>query len=173
MPPDQNHNHEQKSLGNMIENIVQWNSRGSLCHSCNVLSLRKEACGINILVVLLERQSLLLPPSLQGYELLMTSLRDPKERVQRAALHVFLPALGMWARELGEIRSNNKNCLVRITWLTLEKDRYSLRVLFTILQKKPLILGQEMELSSNDDYVWNCAVCIYYKEDKKRTFLFL
>ncbi|CAG5116113.1 unnamed protein product, partial [Candidula unifasciata] len=39
----------------------------------------------------------------QGYDLLMTALRDPKEKVQRATLQVFLPALGMWSRELGRL----------------------------------------------------------------------
>ncbi|XP_059148848.1 RAB11-binding protein RELCH-like isoform X1 [Physella acuta] len=40
---------------------------------------------------------------MQGYELLMTALKDSKEKVHRAALHVFLPALGMWSRELGRL----------------------------------------------------------------------
>ncbi|KAK3746890.1 hypothetical protein RRG08_030301 [Elysia crispata] len=49
----------------------------------------------------------------QGYELLTTSLRDPKERVQRAALHVFLPALGMWARELGRLEHHLINSILK------------------------------------------------------------
>ena len=49
----------------------------------------------------------------QGYDLLMTSLRDPKERVQRAVLNVFLPALGMWARELGRLEHHLMHSLLK------------------------------------------------------------
>ncbi|GFO28822.1 lish domain and heat repeat-containing protein kiaa1468 [Plakobranchus ocellatus] len=49
----------------------------------------------------------------QGYDLLTTALRDPKERVQRAAMHVFLPALGMWARELGRLEHHLINNILK------------------------------------------------------------
>uniref|UniRef100_A0A2C9LVS6 TOG domain-containing protein n=1 Tax=Biomphalaria glabrata TaxID=6526 RepID=A0A2C9LVS6_BIOGL len=49
----------------------------------------------------------------QGYELLMAALKDPKEKVHRAALQVFLPALGMWSRELGRLEHHLMHNLLK------------------------------------------------------------
>ncbi|XP_055891966.1 RAB11-binding protein RELCH homolog isoform X3 [Biomphalaria glabrata] len=49
----------------------------------------------------------------QGYDLLMAALKDPKEKVHRAALQVFLPALGMWSRELGRLEHHLMHNLLK------------------------------------------------------------
>ncbi|CAL1537767.1 unnamed protein product, partial [Lymnaea stagnalis] len=43
----------------------------------------------------------------------MTALKDPKEKVHKAALHVFLPALGMWSRELGRLEHHLMHNLLK------------------------------------------------------------
>lgn len=71
-------------------------------------TLRDDHFAIKKLII-----KLLLSPLFQGYDLLMTALRDPKEKVHRATLHVFLPALGMWSRELGRLEHHLMHNLLK------------------------------------------------------------
>ncbi|XP_035825823.1 RAB11-binding protein RELCH, partial [Aplysia californica] len=110
----------------------------------------------------------------QGYELLMSALKDSKERVQRAALHVFLPALGMWARELGRLEHQLMHSLLRqledtgaaaaqkansSTTLPLNESRFLL-LLMTLEELVPLLFltvvetcPQEHVFSEEEVYV--------------------
>ena len=44
----------------------------------------------------------------------MSALTSGQEKVRRAALTVFLPALGMWARELGRLEHQLMHAMLRL-----------------------------------------------------------
>jgi hypothetical protein len=49
----------------------------------------------------------------QAFDLLQISLRDPSEKVQRTALHVFLPSFAAWAYELGRLEHQLVHAMLR------------------------------------------------------------
>ena len=51
--------------------------------------------------------------TLQAFDLLQISLRDPSEKVQRSALQVFLPSFAAWAYELGRLEHQLVHAMLR------------------------------------------------------------
>lgn len=101
-------------------------------------------------------KNLHLPVSfLQGFELLLSALGDPSERVVSATHQVFLPAYAAWTTELGNLQSH----LIPTLLNKIEKLlRVSSSFFFCIVHKfKGSVLDHLREILGNRDKMHHLA----------------